>query len=347
MLLADDVIAHISHPAIVKKRLYRDDLVTKIKDAQKFVLSATALDAVFQIHKSKPSSLLEAMPLCRPPYKLTWIERVGAATNDKTWDNSEARPEAIIPEKFGMLIEYLEDSGQNFRVSCMWKQKLPPELNPIIGIVICPIDMCFVVGDHTYSQAIKNVAEFLVDKNLSEQATKLLNETVSYWAEKNTAMLTNPFFDIFNDKERKAAMILEDRVTMFPSLCYVDPGSHIKKSDWFSDIAAEGGLLLSTLALLNSRNNISIENQDFKKLNKKRVRNGRSELMSYNVVKIVLSKRDRLTALSEGMTDYEIRKHLVRGHFKIKKNGIYWWRPFIRGSYKNGEANRSHYDVVL
>jgi len=346
-MLADDVMAHISHPAIVEARLYRDDLIAKIKDAQKFVLSDTALDAAFQIHKSKPSSLLAALPLCRPPYKLTWIERVGDAIKDKSWDNSETRPEAIVPEKFGMLIEYLEDSGQNFRVSCMWKQKLPPELNPIAGIVICPIDMCFTVGDRTYSQAVEKLDEFSVDKDIPEQVRKLFNETVSYWAEKNKAMLTDPFFDKFNDKERKAAIILEDRGTMFPSLSYVDPHPHIKKSDWFKDIASEGGLLLSTLALLNSRNNIAIENQDFKKLNKKRVRNGRSELMSYNVVKIVLSKRDRLAARSEGMTDYEIRKHLVRGHFKIKKNGVYWWRPFIRGGYKNGEAVRSHYEVDL
>jgi hypothetical protein len=25
------------------------------------------------------------------------------------------------------------------------------------------------------------------------------------------------------------------------------------------------------------------------------------------------------------------RLHLVRGHFKIRKSGVYWWSPFARG----------------
>jgi hypothetical protein len=28
-----------------------------------------------------------------------------------------------------------------------------------------------------------------------------------------------------------------------------------------------------------------------------------------------------------------MRRHLVRGHFKVGKSGVYWWRPFLRGSY--------------
>jgi len=40
-----------------------------------------------------------------------------------------------------------------------------------------------------------------------------------------------------------------------------------------------------------------------------------------------------------------MRMHLVRGHFKTRSTGIFWWSPFVRG---HGDAvERRHYEVSL
>ena len=36
-------------------------------------------------------------------------------------------------------------------------------------------------------------------------------------------------------------------------------------------------------------------------------------------------------ARGRGATAEEIRSHLVRGHFKVRKTGIFWWRPHTAG----------------
>ena len=36
-------------------------------------------------------------------------------------------------------------------------------------------------------------------------------------------------------------------------------------------------------------------------------------------------------AAAAGMTEQEMRMHWCRGHFKIRKTGVFWWSPHVRG----------------
>jgi hypothetical protein len=38
--------------------------------------------------------------------------------------------------------------------------------------------------------------------------------------------------------------------------------------------------------------------------------------------------------VSQGVTSQraDVEAHLVRGHFKRRNSGVYWWNPFIRGT---------------
>jgi hypothetical protein len=64
--------------------------------------------------------------------------------------------------------------------------------------------------------------------------------------------------------------------------------------------------------------------------------------------KVVLGRRKKIIAsaeytvislsavecVSNGQTNQraDVEAHMVRGHFKKRKHGVYWWSPFIRGT---------------
>jgi hypothetical protein len=37
-----------------------------------------------------------------------------------------------------------------------------------------------------------------------------------------------------------------------------------------------------------------------------------------------------------------IRAHFVRGHFKVRKSGVYWWSPFVRGNRDLGTVHKTY-----
>jgi hypothetical protein len=65
-----------------------------------------------------------------------------------------------------------------------------------------------------------------------------------------------------------------------------------------------------------------------------------------NTVRLVLSKAGR-SAISQGVSEGEIRAHMVRGHFKVRRRqdgtaGIYWWSSHLRGRLDHGFVDKSY-----
>jgi hypothetical protein len=109
---------------------------------------------------------------------------------------------------------------------------------------------------------------------------------------------------------------------------------------------AEAGLLLAILMLLNSRNGTSREPADLTKINAARRKQGRHPLLDFCTVNLRLSaSRSRALGRSD-VPVHLMRAHLVRGHFKIRRSGIYWWSPHIRGDANLGML-RKDYKVTL
>lgn len=89
---------------------------------------------------------------------------------------------------------------------------------------------------------------------------------------------------------------------------------------------------LSLLLLLNSRSKIVRIDDE----NRKRKKHGRDE----NAMREICFDTGRILEKSQaGMTEDDARnwqaESLVRGHFKIRKTGVFWWSPYIR-SKKDG-----------
>jgi hypothetical protein len=116
---------------------------------------------------------------------------------------------------------------------------------------------------------------------------------------------------------------------------------------WEADMQGEGGWVQCLLAMLNSRNPV-VEHTpiDLTKLNKARRKSGKAEFLPYAKTRLTMSRSQQRIARAHGLDRETARQHLVRGHFKIRKTGVYWWAPFLRGDARKGEVPRQEYDVV-
>jgi hypothetical protein len=70
---------------------------------------------------------------------------------------------------------------------------------------------------------------------------------------------------------------------------------------------------------------------DLCKLNASRTRRRKPPLLPYSITMLKLSKARERVGTSNAVDSRIARQHLVRGHFKVRKSGIYWWHHFVRG----------------
>jgi hypothetical protein len=67
-------------------------------------------------------------------------------------------------------------------------------------------------------------------------------------------------------------------------------------------------------------------------------------LTEFIVTRLNLSRGTANRGVALGLSREAARKHPVRGHFNVRKTGIYWWSPFPRGT--DEPIQRTRYAVV-
>jgi hypothetical protein len=114
---------------------------------------------------------------------------------------------------------------------------------------------------------------------------------------------------------------------------------------------------INACMLLLSCKNIKAESvPPAEKLNKKRRKKCKQEMMEYKTLRLVLPKRDRPARAGAGneRDQRTARLHLCAGHFKTytqdaplfgKHTGRFWWQPHVRGDKDVGQV-RKDYEVV-
>lgn len=101
---------------------------------------------------------------------------------------------------------------------------------------------------------------------------------------------------------------------------------------------------LPALILLNCRNAVDVEKVPApEKLNKQRAKKGKPPIAEHNVVKVHLSATRRKVYESRGGVGHNVRGGLVIGHFKVRKNGVFWWSPHWRGSPSSATSPRVYH----
>ena len=324
-----------------------------IAAAQRFVLSDDVTMAAYQLIKSKPSSLLDAMPLCRLPYQSIWFEWNGGLSTRAGWDkypstekldHSINRPE---PLRMGCLVE---GDGQRGTMTWAWVHRAS-------GVNVCGIGVVF---DWT----LDGDASEAVRATLSGRTDTLGHLLYNKWA--NPAMYTDDAIvklmadrkgwnKLTNDPQQREAVrcmvrheipwLSRHGLGLIEILLDRNPQNLPKLlAAWEGDIAGECPVIAALVLMLNSRNAVDHEPVDLGKLNKARLKRGKQPLLSHTVTKLHLSNMRSRAGVAAGYSREQMRQHLVMGHFKVRKSGVYWWNPFLRGDATR-PLHRKQYDV--
>jgi hypothetical protein len=329
MRLYDKLIAqrggyldHVLQGGITK--IYPD-----LSQAQCFIISPEIATACAEVLQSKPSSLLSAMDMLRTPYRHTWVEwtdRSYTRTNNKA-----------IPRQLGMLL-VTDESCRNGWAALAWEHAdRSLMLNPL-GLAFSwergKIAIEVYAKEHLVPNAVLIAAErrkWLADASLPDNWKRFSDKP----AEREAA------------REREAALELDLRASVIPIeaclLLNVWPGT-ARYESYVDDLAGELQFIESFLLLLNSRNTIiAQERDDFRRLNRARAKHKKPPLKEFITTILRIGRVQGNRALAAGHTRETARLHLVRGHFKMRASGVYWYSPHARG--KGSDALKRAYEV--
>lgn len=316
-------------------------LASCLKESQRFVLQREALMMIHNVTESTPKRFLDALSVCRMPFPRMWVEfefqhraewmKAARLRGVDVIDNDDASP----PSRLGFYFEQVDPDGHIIDIHPGWvhpnsnaikeRWDIPDEVSRQETISLCFLTMRLnltpEVSEPTDEERTARVASFM----------KKSGKGWSRWVHDST--------------ELDAAVRLEGRITthippyMEEVWAYAAsrPGL-LKQMESMArfDLASEWRFALSLLIAMNSRNIVALSGEsDLSKLNKARAKRKAPPLLSYRDVRLSLSKvqRNRLGLGPAGRdTAAQVQTHLVRGHLKLRKNGLFWWNPHIRGA---------------
>jgi hypothetical protein len=339
-----------------------------IKSAERFEVADDVARAAGDLVYSRPSCLAAALPLCRLPYETLWIEYrggLGPKQGRRTFDS------APVPCKQGVLIESMP-GGQTGFMTVAWLHKPDngDEDMPGPAVNISPISIYFDWREDGDVRSIVRQAHDAIIKAIPHEHGRQLVEFYREAIEKkwvnyaNTDAIQHLFtgsraWDKFvgNAREIEAMMVL-DRHAM-PGISPHGAGliafilSRVTPSEvlefmlkWEADVQGEGAWVQCFLAMLNTKNPcVEHEAVDITRLNKSRRKLGRTEFLPYRRTRLALSRSQARIATARGIDREAARAHLVRGHFKIRATGVFWWSSFLRGDAAKGSAMREEYII--
>lgn len=291
-------------------------LAQEITEAQRYALSREAVFLIHSVSEMTAPKVLAALKICRMPFPSMWVEFVFRDRQDyfQTLGCHDEIPDGTsAPSRLGFLLQQLDDTGRQIEVTLVWNHR--SDAGPTIGALALAINMSDDVS-------IDPAAVTLLHEALSERAAELPRE------------LRDP-------KHRDQWLEVESR--MNPSMCrfmlptwrrIIAKGkaeTTAALADAGYDIKAEWKFVIGLLLVLNSRNVVEpSEEHTFEKLNKARTRNHKIPLLSYRNLRLSLSHVQRNRMGKPGIAD--LMKHLVSGHWKVRRTGIFWWSPHVRGN---------------
>jgi predicted component of type VI protein secretion system len=328
-MLADDLL--VAPYASTFHRAVFEEVKRAVASAVRFVLDREVVTAAHLVTEAMPSSILQGLPLCRLPYPTTWFEYAG---NDRP---GFAELGSAIPHRVGLLCEAAPDSSDELTAHVIWRNERKGgslELCPVALLIDLSPEGCLARDPKVALQKRGAVAEGLQRVLLASNQRH------------NLKIAANP-------RELEAALALSNR-TFFVTSRYFAPlaraviehagAAALEQLLTFSraNAESEAGLLLGILMLLNTRNGTTRQPADLVELNAARVKRGVRPLLEHWTLTLRLSEAQSRSLARAGVAAHEMRAHLVRGHFKIRRTGIYWWSPHIRGDAKLGTIHKAY-----
>lgn len=352
-LLADRLIefseTYRAMPAI------RDDfryVAREIKSAQRFVVSPDVRSAIRALLTSRPSTLIEAARFAKLPFEKCWFEwtppgEANIHTNQIAVRRCGALMQSYGPHGFTIwtawefhrheMLREFEREARGLHLSKTEHDRIT-SIAPAFGV-------SSIVGAYDLSSFVLPV---LMKQDKQEQ----------WWQQRELSWeevagmrddIRNPVkWAVKDQKEWEALKMLATR-TAFRVHHETHGEDKIGSqqllegsvSSILHDVQDEMGHLFATLILMNAKNCVEVaKTEPPVKLNKARSKRGKPELLAYSTVRIELSKSQQRAVKSGIMTREEAQRHLVRGHFKVRATGVFWWGDFMRGDAARGTIER-------
>ncbi len=292
----------------------------RLRTAQRFVLQRDVVMMTLTVTHSTPKQLVTALGVCRLPFPRMWVE---FAFKDRLdWLKAAEtdglavvqRDDAPPPQHLGFYLEQMTPDGRDILVQPAW-------VHADGAASIC--HLAFRI----------NTSPDYVPPPMKDSAEEMRARAEPGWTDKW----------IKKDDEIKAAFDLESRIEMsippwlmrlwgaLASRCSSEKLDELYDLATY-DLRSEWRFTIALLTLLNSRNIVQVgEEVDLTRLNKARKKSGKSPLLPHREIRLSLSKvqRNRLGIVGSGTRD--IAAHIVRGHYKVRSGGIFWWNPHVRG----------------
>jgi hypothetical protein len=337
-----------------------------IREAERFELSDDVGKAAYNLTKSKPTTLLTALPLSRAPYRKMWLEWRGGLTSDMIKpENKRDQNFAPDPLKQGVLIE-TDKSGQRGIMTFCWLHRenemkrhshdwyTPANVAPL-GTLFnwdedgnvyddamedfkrrCPIGRAMLTDPAVLELILlkkytKGMSDAAIKEWMEQSVFKGWQKFAGIESERKALLqlgrhampFVSPHARGFFDWCAEAAMQSEQMLHNFLNI--------VVATSWEQDILGEAPFAETVIAMMNSRNAIETRPVDLSALNKARIKRKRPAFLHYRTTHLRLSQAQTRAFRAGLLSKEDAGRHRVRGHFKIRKTGVYWWSPFFRG----------------
>lgn len=320
----------------------------KIKGAQRFIVSEDVRGAIRSLLTSRPSTLVQAAKFARLPFQRCWFEWNAPA-------DAKLYPGQVLVKRSGALLEAYGEHG--FTLFTAWEfdrksqdedieREVLKKVGPgaVIDRSLMPgFGVSSLVGLYDFSQIAAGAAPRFEYPWMRQAALRRQD------LERMRNDQKNPIRHALKEEgELNALLLLSDcaafRVHEEAHGLQKINTQHDLTGDLGSvihDVQDEMGHIFATLILMNAKNCVELaETKPPEKLNKARRKQGKTELLPYSTVHIELTKSQERAVEDGRISREEARRHLVRGHFKVRATGVFWWSEAWRGNALRGVIER-------
>ena len=358
MRLADEITANVGGPLDRIGQGAATSLSAAIALAERFELTPEVSEAVTAVSRSRPSSILSAITYARPPYPKTWVEWCLHDNENQLGYKNNATEKRPKPHRVGAMIEEITIDGL-YTITWAWSHRSH-------GINICPIG---IIGSYKEdaiekfqkvrrSGATRELEERIFGEAPSAEALAELDKPLSHQEAREFAARQEFSWKRYSRDESEISALVELSRwgCLGTSIHGLRMAGYLKKTlpkdrfqelcdAWLNDIRGEGAFIQAFLILVNTKNGVASEREDISRLNRARRKARKAPLHEFLVTRMALSNHAKRGVIGSGNSREQARQHYVRGHFKVRKTGVYWWSPFVRGHTDVG-APRARYVVT-
>lgn len=286
---------------------------------RRYVLEPEVSAAAWQVVRTSPQSVLRAWDFVRSPAPLVWLEwpdrlRREICGQIEGWKH-EISPIQFLPDRGGVLVT-TDHSGRRGTARWIWNVERSSAL---------------LSEDLPCQASLASVRFDLDDPGFGTNGVTMTG-SVGGWEQ------VRSHFRLEIADKWTAARLVE--MAPNPQAAREAMRNYIQHAA--NDLAGEIEHLCAVLLLLVARNAIKekeIDELALRRLNAARRRRGRNALLPHREVTMALSRVQR-RRMEAGGSRGPSRLHLVSGHFKTRKTGVFWWRPHLRGDATLGEMRQ-------